>query len=79
MLINLKKALQMPPDFLPAHIHLAACYSSLGRDPEATAATKEGLRIDPKFSIESYAKTLSYKDNADVEREIAALQKAGLK
>lgn len=79
MPINLKKALQMPPDFLPAHIRLAACYSSLGRDLGATAATKEVLRINPKFSIESYAKTFPYKDNADVEREIAALRKAGLK
>jgi hypothetical protein len=50
----------MTPDFLPSHIHLAACYSSLGRDPEATAATKEVLRIDPEFSVESYAKTVLY-------------------
>jgi hypothetical protein len=46
---------------------------------EATAAAKEVLRINPKFSIESHAKTLPYKDKADIEREVAALRKAGLK
>jgi len=75
----LKKALQMNLDFLPAHIFLAACYSSIGRDVEAKASAIEVLRINPKFSIESYAKRLTYKNKADIEREVAALQKAGLK
>jgi adenylate cyclase len=78
-ILTFKKAQQMNPDFLLAHIYLAECYSSIGRDVEAAAATKEVLRINPKFSIESYAKTLPYKNKADVEREVAALQKAGLK
>ena len=78
-IVTFRKMLQMAPDFLPSHIHLAGCYSSMGRDAEAAAATKEVLRINPKFSIESYAKTLPYKNKTDVEREVAALQKAGLK
>jgi adenylate cyclase len=75
----LRKALQVNPDFLPAHTYLAACYSSLGRDPEATVAAKEVLRIDPRFTVESHAKMLPYKNKADMEREVAALRKAGLK
>lgn len=78
-IVTWKKAQQMNPDYLPAHTYLAACYSSMGRDVEATAEAKEVLRIDPKFSVESYAKTLPYKEKADVEREVAALRKAGLK
>jgi adenylate cyclase len=78
-ILILKKSVQISPDFLPAHIFLAACYSSLGRDTEATAAAKEVLRINPKFSFESHAKTLPYKNEADIEREIHALRKAGLK
>ena len=78
-IVPLRKALQMNPNFLFAHIHLAACYSSMDRDAEATNAVKDVLRIDPKFSIESYVKTLPYKDKADVEREVVALRKAGLK
>ena len=76
--VALKKALQREPDFLMAHVFLAACYSSMGRDAEADSAAKEVLRINPRFSVESHAKTLPYKDKADVDRELAALRKAGL-
>jgi adenylate cyclase len=74
-----KKALDVSPNYLPAHAFLAASYSSLGRETEAVAVAEEVLRINPKFSLESYAKTLPYKNKADVERYIAALRKAGLK
>jgi tetratricopeptide (TPR) repeat protein len=73
-----KKALKASPNFMLAHILLAECYSSLGRDVEANAAAKEVLRIDPKFNIESYAKRLEYIDKADIKREVDALRKAGL-
>jgi adenylate cyclase len=78
-IVALKKAVQMNPNFLPTHIFLAACYSSLGRDAEAAAEAKEVLRINPKFSIESHGRALPYKNEADAEREVAALRKAGLK
>jgi adenylate cyclase len=74
-----KKALNRNPNYLPAHAFLAASYVSLGREPEATAAAEQVLRINPKFSLESYAKTLPYKNKADIERYVAALRKAGLK
>ncbi len=77
-ILILKKAVQISPAFIPAHIFLAACYSSLGRDVEAAAEAKEVLRINPKFSIESHAKALPYKNEADIEREVSALRKAGL-
>jgi tetratricopeptide (TPR) repeat protein len=73
-----RKALQISPNFLIAHAFLAACYSSIGRDAEAAAESREVLRINRQFTIESYAKTLPYKNAADVEREVAALRKAGL-
>jgi adenylate cyclase len=78
-IVTWKKAQQMNPDYLPIHTYLAACYSSMGHDVEATAESKEVLRINPKFSVDSYAKTLPYKNEADIEREVAALRKAGLK
>ena len=78
-IITWKKVLQVNPNYLPAHAFLAACYSSLDRYAEASAAAKEVLRINPKFSIESYTKTLPYKNKADIERYVAALRKAGLK
>lgn len=76
---TLKMALELHPDYLPAHIFLAANYSSMGRDSEADASAREILRINPKFTIESHARTLPYKHGPDVERELAALRNAGLK
>jgi adenylate cyclase len=60
------------------HIHLAASYSSLGFEAEAQAEAAEILRIDPKFSLQYFAKTIPYKNQADTERLIASLRKAGL-
>ena len=74
-----KKALKVSPNYLTAHRFLAACYSSLGRDAEARDAANEVLRINPKFTTGSLAKRLIYKNKADIEREVAALRKAGLK
>jgi adenylate cyclase len=74
-----KKALEVSPNYLPAHAFLAACYSSIDRHAEAAAEADEVRRINPKFNLESYAKTLPYKNKADIEHYIAALRKAGLK
>jgi adenylate cyclase len=50
----------------------------LDRQAEAAAAAQEVLRVNPKFTLESYAKTLPYKNKVDIERYISALRKAGL-
>jgi adenylate cyclase len=76
---TLKMALELNPDYLPAHIFLAANYSSTGRHSEADASAREILRINPRFTIDSHARTIPYKYGADVERELAALRSAGLK
>ena len=73
-----KKAVHVNPNYLVARAFLAACYSSLDRQAEATAEAREVLRINPKFNLESYAKTLPYKNKVDIEHYIAALRKAGL-
>jgi len=74
----LKKALRVSPDNLPAHTRLAATYSLSGREEEARAEAAEVLKINPKFSLQYFAKTLPYKNKADIERYISALRKAGL-
>ena len=77
-IVTWKRALKVSPNFIDAHVFLAACYSSMGRDAEARAAAKKVLDINPKFSIESKAKRLKFKNEADIERVVAALRKAGL-
>jgi adenylate cyclase len=76
---TVQKSLQRNPDDIIAHIALATGYIMGGREDEARAEAAEVLRIDPKFSLEYYANTLPYKNQADTELIIDALRKAGLK
>jgi hypothetical protein len=62
-----------------AHLGLAATLMLAGREDEARKQAAELLRIDPKFSLERFAKTLTYKNQAEIDRYIGALRKAGLK
>lgn len=74
-----KKAIQQSPDNILAHIFLAACYIMMGREKEAHAEASEVLRINPKYSLNSFAKSLSYKDPSQNDKIAGALRKAGLK
>jgi adenylate cyclase len=74
-----KKALHRTPDSTMPHLGLAATYSMMGREKEALNEAAEVLRIDPKFSLEHYAKQLLFKNQSDLDRQIEALRKAGLK
>jgi adenylate cyclase len=67
------------PNILGAHLTLAAVYSELGREAEAQAEAAEVLRINPKFSLEVHRQRVPIKDPAMLERQLAALRKAGLK
>jgi adenylate cyclase len=74
-----EKAVRQQPDDLFAHLMLAAVYSFSGRDDKAQVEAAEVLRINPKFSLEKYAKSVTYKNQQDKERVISAWSKAGLK
>jgi TolB-like protein/Tfp pilus assembly protein PilF len=73
-----KKALQREPNSQFPYIHMAISYLRLGREEEARAAAAEILRVNPKFSLERYARTLPFtKPVAD--RIVEDLRRAGLK
>jgi adenylate cyclase len=74
-----KKALQRAPNYIMAHIGLTATYSMMGREEEARAEAAEVLRIDPKFSLDYFAKTLPNKDQSVTDSIVDACRKAGLK
>ena len=74
-----KKALQHSPDLLLAYIGLAASFSASNRAEDARAAASQIVRIDPKFSIEVFARSLTYKNENHKEFWIDNLRKAGLK
>jgi adenylate cyclase len=75
----LQKALRLNPTDIFTHLGLAIVYVELGREEAARAAAKEVLRLHPKFSLDYFAKALTYKDQSVVDQRIELLRKAGLK
>jgi adenylate cyclase len=74
-----KKVIQRIPNYIWGHLMLAATYSEMGREKEASAEVEEVLRINPKLSLDFVAKTSLYKDQSVRENMLNALRKAGLK
>ncbi len=74
-----RKAIQRSPDFLLAHIGLAASYSASNRAEDAREVASQIVKIDPKFSLEAFARSLTYKSGNHKEFWIDSLRKAGLK
>jgi hypothetical protein len=51
----------------------------MGREKEARAEAAEVIRLDPSFSVDSFTKEESFKDQAGKDIDVSALRKAGLK
>ena len=75
----LKKAIQRAPDHIRAHIGLAFTYNLMGREEEARAEAEEILRINPKFSVDFWAKSSPLKDQSQMNKSVNTLRKLGLK
>jgi len=75
-----KKSLNRQPDYLFAHVLLAATYGLAGQETGARAEAAAVLKIDPEFSAENFVKRLKfYKDQRLKDRTLEGLRKAGLK
>jgi TolB-like protein/Tfp pilus assembly protein PilF len=74
-----RKAIGVEPENLWSHVVLTTAYSLAGREEEARAEAGEVLRINPKFSLEHFAKTMPFKNDTDKDPIITALHRAGLK
>jgi adenylate cyclase len=74
----IEKALQGAPNDLLSHVQLTVAYSWAGRLEEAREQAGEVLTINPKYSIENAATALQYAKEADHERFLNALRKAGI-
>ena len=74
-----RELIRRNPDHLTVHVLLAATYSELGREEEARAEAAEVLRINPNYSLTVVQEGMPYKDSAPLDRQLAALRKAGLK
>jgi hypothetical protein len=76
---QLKKAIEREPRDIMSYIVLTSVYSMAGREIEARGAAAEVLKINPRFSLEQFAKIHPYKDPAIKNRYIDSLRQAGLK
>ncbi len=75
---TLKKAVERTPNSIYTHPRLTMIYSDLGRMQEAKKQAAEVLRVNPKFTVEGWAKANPFKDPAIVEHRKELLRKAGL-
>jgi len=73
---TIKRAIQKAPNDYLSRLLMTRAYIFAGRQEEAEAEAAEVLRLNPKFSLENYAKRMSGKDK---ERSLEAFQRAGLK
>ncbi|MDY6790611.1 MAG: adenylate/guanylate cyclase domain-containing protein [Thermodesulfobacteriota bacterium] len=76
---ELRKAIYNEPDSPYSRLYATAAYSMAGRDDEARIEAAELLRINPKFSLKKWGKSLKYKNQDDQDRLMSAWRKAGLK
>jgi adenylate cyclase len=60
------------------HAYVAACYAELGRMEEALIHAALALEAKPDFSLGAWGKRLPYKNDADLQRFLDGLRKAGL-
>jgi len=74
-----KKAIKRESNNFLAHLNLAATYSMMGLEKEAQSEAEEVRRLNPKFSVDYWAKVSPYKDQTETDKIIDALRKAGLK
>ena len=78
-IVTLKRATQKAPNDLLSHISLLLAYSFSGQLENAQAEAAEVLRINPRFSVESYMKRSTWKEKGEIDRTIEAFRLAGLK
>ena len=65
-------------DKFNTHLILAILYVGLGQEENARAEAEEILKLVPNFSVEVWGQRNPTKDQAQIERDMAALRKAGL-
>jgi len=73
-----KNCLKLTPDNAWAYVGLAESYSLSGDIEKARSAAAEVYRVFPPFSAEYHAKAMAYRNQADENRFLEAIRKAGL-
>ncbi len=73
-----QRAIAMNPENYLSRVGLASAYGAIGAEDEARAAGRDVMARNPAFTVQSFVVALPYKNEADLERELDGLRKAGL-
>ena len=73
-----QEAIRRNPGALWPHLNLAMVYAEMGKEKAAQGQVAEVLRIDPRYAIKWTRDNIPFKNEADLDRVVAAQQKAGL-
>ena len=65
-------------DYIVFHLYLAASYAETGRMKEVRAATARIIEINPNFTLSAYSACLPHRAQADWDKDLTAMRKAGL-
>ncbi len=76
--VQFERAVEANPQFLRGHLLLAATYGQLGRIEDAEWEAQEALVLLPELTLRQRRAIVPYKKQADVERYIDGLRKAGI-
>jgi|TARA_Y100000310_G_scaffold279711_1_gene298992 TolB-like protein/Flp pilus assembly protein TadD len=60
------------------HVELAILNSEMGNEEQAQAAASEILKLSPNFSVEVWGQRNPHREQAQIQRDMAALNEAGL-
>ena len=78
VIVTAQEAIKIDPDYIYTYIVLAIAYAELGREQEANDAADNVLRIEPEYTLRTFAETKPFRDVDVLDRHIEGLRKAGL-
>ena len=71
-------SIKIDPDYIYTYCVLAIAFSELDRQTEARTAVENILRIEPKYSLRTFAESQPFRDADVMDRHVEGLRKAGL-
>ncbi len=77
-IVALRRGVERDASYVPFHLFLAATYAANGMETEAKQAAAQVLGLVPGFTLSGYAGFIGHRHRMDLERDLAALRKAGL-
>ena len=73
-----QEAIKIDPDYIYSYLVLAIACATLGHEQEAAAAIENVMRLNPKYSLGTFAETQPFRDAEVLNRHVEGLRKAGL-